>query len=86
MDAMNGAFIAKAAASIGAAFAMSVGSIGPALGQGMIGKQACESIGKYPESASNIRLTMTLGMAFVESSAVYNLIVAILLIFFVALG
>lgn len=86
MDAGNGIFIAKAAASIGAAFAMSVGSLGPALGQGMIGKQACKSIGKYPESASNIRLTMMIAMGFTESSAVYNLIIAILLIFFVAMA
>lgn len=78
---MDGVFYAKAAACIGAALAMGIGTIGPALGQGMIGKKACESIGKYPESAQKIRTAMMLALALVESSAVYALIVALLLIF-----
>ena len=76
-------FIAKAAACIGAGIAMGVGSIGPALGQGMIGAKACETLGKYPETANNVRLSMLLAMGFVESSAVYSLIIALLLIIFV---
>lgn len=86
MEAISGAFIVKAAAAAGAAFVMGIGSIGPSLGQGMTGKQACESIGKYPENANNVRLTMMIAMGFTESSAVYCLIVAILLIFFVVLA
>lgn len=82
MQGIDGAFIAKAAALFGAAFAMSVGSIGPAIGQGMIGSKACESIGKYPESAGKVRLVMTIAMAFVESSAIYAFLIALLLIFF----
>lgn len=82
MEGVEGIYIAKAAAYFGAAFAMAIGSVGPALGQGMIGKQAVESIGKYPESAANIRFSMMMAMGFVESSAVYNLMVAIFLIFF----
>jgi len=86
MDAISGAFIVKAAAAIGAAFVMGIGSIGPSLGQGMIGKQACETMGKYPESSNNVRLSMMIAMGFTESSAVYCLIIAILLIFFVAMA
>lgn len=70
--------LVKAAAFIGAAVAMAVGSIGPALGQGMIGKQACESIGKYPESASKIQMTMMIALGAVESSSVYCFIIAIM--------
>jgi len=73
--------LAKAAAFLGAALVMGIGTIGPALGQGLIGSKACETLGKYPESANNVRLSMLLAMGFVESSAVYALIVAILLIF-----
>jgi len=61
----------------GAAF-IAVGSIGPAIGQGMIGKQACESVGKYPESASKIQMTMMIALGAVESSAVYCFIIAIM--------
>ena len=69
-------FTAKAAAYIAAAIAMSVGSIGPALGQGLVGMKACENIGKYPQSSSDITRTMVFGMAIIESSAVYNLLIS----------
>jgi F-type H+-transporting ATPase subunit c len=79
---MEDAFVyARAAALIGAAVAMGIGSLGPALGQGMIGAKACENIGKYPESYSNIRMTMMIALGFVESSAIYCLIIALVLIF-----
>jgi F-type H+-transporting ATPase subunit c len=79
---VEGVFYAKAAAFLGAAIAMGVGSIGPALGQGFIGTKACESVGKYPESADKIRMTMMIAMAIVESSAIYAFLVALLLILF----
>ncbi len=79
---MEGVFYAKAAAFLGAAIAMGLGSIGPALGQGLIGTKACESVGKYPESADKIRMTMMIAMAIVESSAIYAFLVALLLILF----
>lgn len=73
---MDGIFYAKAAAFIGAAITMGFGSLGPAIGQGIIGMKACENIGKYPESASKIRTAMTLALAVVESSAIYCFIIA----------
>ena len=79
---MEGVYLAKAAAFLGAAIAMGVGSIGPALGQGFVGTKACENIGKYPESAGKIRMTMMIAMGIIESSAVYALMVASMLIFF----
>jgi F-type H+-transporting ATPase subunit c len=80
MDGVDGVFYAKAAAFIGAAIAMGIGSIGPALGQGLIGMKACENIGKYPENASKIRNAMFLAMALVETSAIYCGLVAAALI------
>jgi F-type H+-transporting ATPase subunit c len=76
MDAIDGVFYAKAAAFIGAAIAMGIGSIGPALGQGLIGMKACENIGKYPENSGPIRNAMFLAMALVETSAIYAALVA----------
>ena len=66
----------------GAAIAMGVGSIGPAFGQGFIGTKACESVGKYPESADKIRMTMMIAMAIVESAAIYSFLIALLLVLF----
>lgn len=79
---MEAVFYAKAAAFFGAAFAMGVGSIGPSLGQGNVGTKACESIGKYPESADKVRMTMMIAMAIIESSAIYAFLIALLLIMF----
>jgi F-type H+-transporting ATPase subunit c len=73
---MDDIFYAKAAAFIGAAITMGFGSLGPAIGQGLIGMKACENIGKYPESANKIRTAMVLSLAIVESCAVYCLIIA----------
>lgn len=72
---------AQAAAFIGAAIAMGLGSIGPAIGQGMIGSKACETIGKNPESYSNVRMLALLSMGIVESAAVYAFVVAMFLVF-----
>lgn len=74
----------KVAASIAAGVCMGIGSIGPALGQGFVGGKACESIGKKPESAGLITRTMVVALAFVESSAIYSLLVALVLMFIIA--
>ena len=84
---MDGIFYAQAAAFLGAAITMGLGSLGPALGQGLIGMKACENIGKYPESANKIRTTMIIALTIVESSAIYCLLIAAaLLIFGLRLG
>jgi F-type H+-transporting ATPase subunit c len=79
---MDGIFYAKAAAFIGAAITMGFGSLGPAIGQGIIGMKACDNIGKYPESADKIRTSMILALAVVESSAIYCLLISGALVFF----
>jgi F-type H+-transporting ATPase subunit c len=76
MDTIDGVFYAKAAAYTGAAIAMGIGSIGPAIGQGLIGMKACENIGKYPENSKQIRNAMIVAMSLVETSAIYCALVA----------
>lgn len=73
---MDGIFYAKAAAFLGAAITMGFGSLGPALGQGLIGMKACDNIGKYPESGNKIRTTMIIALTVVESSAIYCLLIS----------
>ncbi len=76
MAVEDGIFYAQAAAFLGAAIAMGFGSLGPALGQGFVGMKACENIGKYPDSAGNIRTTMMIAMGLVETAAIYSLLIA----------
>ncbi|OGB84369.1 hypothetical protein A3F66_03660 [candidate division TM6 bacterium RIFCSPHIGHO2_12_FULL_32_22] len=82
MDAVDGIYIARAAALFGAGFAIAVGTLGPSIGQGMIAKKACEMIGKYPESASKVRMTLIISLGFVEACAVYSFLIAFMLILF----
>ena len=80
MDDMYLAYI-KIAKYLGAALVMGLGTFGPALGQGNIGSKAVENMGKYAESATTIRNSMILSMAIVETTAVFTLVIAFILIF-----
>lgn len=75
--------LAKVAAYVAAGVCMGVGTLGPALGMGFIGGKACESIGKKPESAGVISRTMFMALVAVESTAIYALLVALVLLFYV---
>lgn len=66
-------------ACIGAAIAVLTG-IGPSFGEGMIGAKAMEAIGRQPEAAGTIRLTMLIGQAVTETAALYGLIIAFMLV------
>lgn len=79
MAEMNEAYI-KVAAYLGGAFVMAIGTIGPAFGQGLIASKGVENLGKYPESSNSIRNAMLLSMGIVETSAIYALIIALLLV------
>lgn len=74
---MEGIFYVKAAAFLSAAITMGLGTIGPSLGQGLIGMKACENIGKYPESYGKIRTSMIISMSMVETEAIYALIISV---------
>jgi F-type H+-transporting ATPase subunit c len=69
----------KVAAYIAAGLCMGVGTLGPSLGQGFIGGKACESLGKKPEAYDQIFRMMMMSLAFVESTAIYALLVSIML-------
>lgn len=58
------------------AFAIGIGSIGPALAIGKIGAKAMESIGRNPEAAGKILVPMLLAAAFAEAIAIYALVIA----------
>ena len=58
------------------AIAIGVGSLGPAIGIGLIGMKAMESIGRNPEAGGKLFVPMLLGMAFAEAIAIYALIIA----------
>lgn len=66
--------------ALGAGCAMIAG-IGPGIGEGNAVAKACEAIGRQPECKGSVTTTMLMGCAIAETTGLYALIVAILLIF-----
>lgn len=64
---------------LAAAIAMGLGSLGPAIGIGMLGGKAMEALGRNPEAAGAIQTNMILAVAFAEAIGIYALVVAILI-------
>jgi F-type H+-transporting ATPase subunit c len=80
---ISGADVIRAASLLGAGIAMGFGAIGPGIGEGYAGGKACEAIGKNPNEAGLLTRTMLVGQAVAESTGIYSLVVALLLIFVV---
>ncbi len=71
------------AKAIGAALAMGVGGIGPALAIGMLVGKAMEALGRNPEARGAVQTNMILGVAFAEAIGIYALLTAIIVAFVV---
>ena len=66
--------------ALGAGCAMIAG-IGPGIGEGNAVAKACEAIGRQPECKGSVTSTMIMGCAIAETTGIYALVIAILLIF-----
>ncbi len=65
---------------IGAGLAM-VGVIGGGVGIGVVASGAVQAIGRNPDVAGTIQVNMILGIAFAEATAIYALVVSLLILF-----
>ena len=72
---------AQAAKYLGAALCMGLGAIGPAIGEGNAVGKALEGMARQPEMASTLRTSMILGCGITESTGIYSLIIALILLF-----
>ncbi len=72
--------IIYAACAVGAGISMIAG-VGPGIGQGYAVGRACEAIGRQPEAKKEVTSTMLLGCAVAESTGIYGLVIALLLLF-----
>lgn len=66
--------------ALGAGVAMIAG-IGPGIGEGYAVGKACEAIARQPEQKGSVTSTMLMGCAVAETTGLYALVIAILLIF-----
>jgi F-type H+-transporting ATPase subunit c len=66
---------------VSAAFAVGVGAIGPSLAEGRAVAAALDAIARQPEAAGTISRTLFVGLAMIETMAIYCLVIALLLLF-----
>ena len=66
---------------IAAAIAVSFGAIGPALADGRAVAAAMDAIARQPESAGTLSRTLFVGLAMIETMAIYCLVIAVLVLF-----
>jgi F-type H+-transporting ATPase subunit c len=64
-----------------AGLTVAIGSIGPARAQGQAIASALDAIARQPDSSDRISRTLFVGLAMIESLAIYCLVIALILLF-----
>lgn len=72
--------VVMAASQIAAAIAL-LNGLFTTFGQGNVASTAIEAISRQPGSADDVRSTMFVGLAMAETSGIYGLLIAIILLF-----
>lgn len=79
MDVVFNEFFAQGLAFLGAGIAMIAG-MGPGIGQGYAAGKAVEAVGRQPEASGKITVTMIVGQAMAETTGLYALLIAFMLL------
>ena len=69
------------ASIITAGLTIAIGSIGPALGEGRAVANALSAIAQQPDEKNTITRTLFVGLAMIESTAIYCFVVSMILLF-----
>jgi len=67
--------------TVAAALAIAIGAVGPALAMGRAIAQALDALARQPESEKAITRTLFIGLAMIESLAIYVLVVVLIILF-----
>ncbi|KAF0159051.1 MAG: F0F1 ATP synthase subunit C [Smithellaceae bacterium] len=78
---MDSISIVAMASIFGAALAMAIGSLGPGLGMGQAISQALAAIAQQPDERNSLTRTLFVGLAMIESIAIYCFVISMILIF-----
>jgi F-type H+-transporting ATPase subunit c len=70
-----------AAKVIAAGLCMGIGSIAPAIAEGMVASKAMEAIGRNPAVSDKIIPNMVVAMAICESTGIYALVISLIILF-----
>jgi F-type H+-transporting ATPase subunit c len=80
MDPLYVSLVAIGSIAI-AGLTIAIGSLGPAFGEGRAVSQALSAIAQQPDAAPTITRTLFVGLAMIESTAIYCFVIALILIF-----
>ena len=78
---MDSKTLVAIASIITAGITIGLGSIAPALGEGRAVSTALRSLAQQPDASKTITRTLFVGLAMIESIAIYCLVVSMILIF-----
>jgi F-type H+-transporting ATPase subunit c len=78
---MEDTTIIAATSIITAGITMGIGAVGPALGQGRAVAGALTALAQQPDASSTITRTLFVGLAMIESMAIYCFVISMILIF-----
>ncbi len=78
---MEGTVLVATVSIVVAGLTIAVGSIGPALGEGRALAQALSAIAQQPDEAATLTRTLFVGLAMVESTAIYCFVISMILVF-----
>ena len=59
---------------------IALGSIGPAMSQGRAVDSALDAIARQPDASDRISRTLLIGLAMIESLAIYSLVIALIIL------
>jgi F-type H+-transporting ATPase subunit c len=78
MDSMT---LIAVASIVTSGITTAIGSVGPALGEGRAVATALSSLAQQPDASPTITRTLFVGLAMIESTAIYCFVVSMILIF-----
>ena len=73
--------IAIAGKAIGAGLCLGIGAVGPGIGEGNAVAHALDGMARQPEAVGTLRSTMIMGCAIAETTGIYSLLIAFLILF-----
>ncbi|HYL15847.1 MAG TPA: ATP synthase F0 subunit C [Terriglobales bacterium] len=69
------------ASTVAAALAIALGAVAPAIAMGRAIVQALEALARQPEAEKSITRTLFIGLAMIESLAIYVLVIVLIILF-----
>jgi len=78
---MDSLTIVAVVSIVASGLCMAIGAVGPALGEGRAVSEAVSAIAKQPDESASINRTLFIGLAMIESIAIYCLVISMILIF-----